>query len=155
MHHFGSLCCFKGAFSRQRLTHWIGAMRFSLALENHKEEKGRQNDVEQSGGKGWAEWEWIESTHFSMVPKSHLGSLLKGILIRWNLAIFSATSAEMLGSLNSSVSSLRLWWQMIYLKLFEALLMPPKCSMLLKVQSVKFGLIYVFILVKAWHTAHT
>lgn len=43
-----------------------------------------------------------------MVPNSHLGSLLKGILIAWNLAIFSATSAEMLGSLNSQVSSLRL-----------------------------------------------
>lgn len=43
-----------------------------------------------------------------MVPKSHFGSLLKGILIPWNLAIFSATSAEMLGSLSSHVSSLRL-----------------------------------------------
>lgn len=48
-----------------------------------------------------------------MVPKSHLGSLLKGILIPWNLAIFSATSAEMLGSLNSQVSSLRLCRQII------------------------------------------
>lgn len=48
------------------------------------------------------------TTHFSMVPNSHLGSLLKGILIPWNLAIFSATSAEMLESLNSQVSSLRL-----------------------------------------------
>lgn len=47
-------------------------------------------------------------THFSMVPNSHFGSLLKGILIPWNLAIFCATSAEMLGSLSSQVSSLRL-----------------------------------------------
>lgn len=46
-----------------------------------------------------------------MVPNSHFGSLLKGILIPWNLAIFSATSAEMLGSLNSEVSSLRLCQQ--------------------------------------------
>lgn len=43
-----------------------------------------------------------------MVPNSHLGSLLKGILIPWNLAIFSAISAEMHGSLNSHVSNLRL-----------------------------------------------
>lgn len=43
-----------------------------------------------------------------MVPKSHLGSLLKGILIPWNLAMFSATSLEILGSLSSQVFSLRL-----------------------------------------------
>lgn len=53
-------------------------------------------------------WQLDGMTHLSMVPNSHLGSLLKGIRMAWNLAIFSATSAEMLGSLSSQVSSLRL-----------------------------------------------
>ena len=58
-------------------------------------------------------WDKILMTYLSIVPKSHLGSLLNGILIPWNFAIFSATSAEMLGLLNSHVSSLRLYQWMI------------------------------------------
>ena len=46
-----------------------------------------------------------EKTHLSIVPNNHLGSLLNGILMPWNLATFSAISADTLGILSSSVSS--------------------------------------------------
>lgn len=53
-------------------------------------------------------------TYFSIVPKSHLGSLLNGIFMPWNLAIFSAISAEMSGKLSSSVVSFLLCNKMQY-----------------------------------------
>lgn len=48
------------------------------------------------------------ATHLSMVPNIHLGSLLKGITMPWKRAIFTAISAEMLGSGRSSVTRRRL-----------------------------------------------
>lgn len=63
--------------SRQRLTHWIGAMRFSLALENHKEENGRQNDVEQSGERMSRMRVDIKYSLFHG-PKEPLGFLIEG-----------------------------------------------------------------------------
>lgn len=47
--------------------------------------------------------------HHSMVPNSHLGSLLKGITMPWNRDIFTAISLEMSGSHRSSVRRRRLW----------------------------------------------
>lgn len=50
-----------------------------------------------------SETEWLKCTHLSMVPNSHLGSLLKGITIWWNRANLVAISAEMSGSDSCSV----------------------------------------------------
>lgn len=45
-----------------------------------------------------------------MVPNSHLGSLLKGIVISWKRANFMAISAEMDGSESCSVR-MRVFWE--------------------------------------------
>ena len=70
-------------------------------------------------------WGVSVTAYFSIVPKSHLGSLLKGIRMAWNAAIFWATSAEMEGSPSSQVSSLRLccswrdFWRMNCEKIYQ------------------------------------
>lgn len=52
-------------------------MRFSLALENHKEENGRQNDVEQSGERMSRMRVDIKYSLFHG-PKEPLGFLIEG-----------------------------------------------------------------------------
>lgn len=44
-------------------------------------------------------------THRSMVPNSQWGSLVKGISMPWNWAIFVAMAADSTGSLSSRVFS--------------------------------------------------
>lgn len=53
---------------------------------------------------------WRMCTYLSMVPNSHLGSLLKGITIWWNRANLVAISAEMSGSESCSVR-IRVFWR--------------------------------------------
>lgn len=96
---------FKSAQSFVPISHFKRRMGFRISL------KTRQDTSWGRIGQDRAGWDKTCVTYLSIVPNSHLGSLLKGILIAWNLAIFSATSAEMLGSLNSQVSSLRLCQQ--------------------------------------------